>query len=467
MTLLAVRIGETLLPTLRVNEVYKYLGVNFGAKGTVCNAEKKLRDSIQQISEAPLKPQQRLYMFINHALPGALHTLVLAKVTKGYLQNLDRIGRFALRKWLKLPGDTPNAYFYSHTRDGGLGIMNLSDEVMAMKLKRFNRLHGGRDGEVLNEVCLLEFNQKYQRDLFQRVTGGNIALLEKRHRLDAWAEILHKSCDGRGLKNAPYSAIRKSTPFGAVLNPVGSKWLKSGFNDHIPGFEFCKMVGLRAGTLETKARAARRRGDYNLPNPYCDKCFSTVLDTQGRAVSQPMVDSLAHRLQVCSHLQGLRIARHDSVQKKLSSFLSRRGWVVEATPRIPTSAGPRYPDLIIRRGSEAWVIDVQIGADNLDDPDQGHKDKVIKYSNTPEIMEYALRGLNAEGQQVGFSACFLNWRGFWSLASVNDLKRLGISGSELEALAKMVVRWGVSIWRKTRDSTYRVNTGIRQRLGIG
>ena len=113
------------------------------------------------------------------------------------------------------------------------------------------------------------------------------------------------------------------------------------------------------------------------------------------------------------------------------------------------------------------MIDVQIGADNLDDPDQGHKDKVIKYSNTPEIMEYALRGLNAEGQQVGFSACFLNWRGFWSLASVNDLKRLGISGSELEALAKMVVRWGVSIWRKTRDSTYRVNTGIRQRLGIG
>ena len=166
-------------------------------------------------------------------------------------------------------------------------------------------------------------------------------------------------------------------------------------------------------------------------------------------------------------MQRLRIARHDSVQKKLSFFLSRRGWSVEATPRIPTSTTPRYPDLIIRRGSEAYVVDVQVGSDNLVDPDQCHKDKVEKYSVVPEVTEYALRGLTGEGLQVGFSACFLNWRGFWSLASANDMKKLGLSIVELETLTKIVVRWGVSLWRKTRDSTYRVNTGLRHRVGIG
>ena len=199
-----------------------------------------------------------------------------------------------------------------------------------------------------------------------------------------------------------------------------------------------------------------------------EHCFNTVLDQNGQALVQPMIDSLSHRLQTCSHNQGLRIRRHDSVQKRLVAYLKKSGWSAEGNPRINTSSGLKIPDLIIRRGSVAQVIDVQVGSDNYLDPDQGHKEKVEKYSVHEEITRYALNGLSEDNpKQVGFSACLLNWRGFWSPASARDLKRFGVSNQQLETLSKIVVRWGVSIWRKTRDSTFRVNTGLRRRLGIG
>ena len=464
----AVKVGGKYIPALSITQVYKYLGINFGAKGTEQSAEPRLREAISQISKAPLRPQQRLHIFTHHALPGVLHTLMLAKVTKGYLQNLDRVGRLALKRWLKLPGDTPTAFFYSHAKDGGLGILNLSDEVLAMKHKRLTKLGSGRDAELMSEICQLEVNKKIERSLYQAVTGGNPTRLEKKARLADWANKLHESCDGRGLRNSSYSFTLKQSPFGATQQPIGSDWLKAGKSDLVPGFEFVKMIGLRAATLETKSRAFRRRGDYNLPNPYCEHCFNTVLDQNGQALVQPMIDSLSHRLQTCSHNQGLRIRRHDSVQKRLVAYLKKSGWSAEGNPRINTSSGLKIPDLIIRRGSVAQVIDVQVGSDNYLDPDQGHKEKVEKYSVHEEITRYALNGLSEDNpKQVGFSACLLNWRGFWSPASARDLKRFGVSNQQLETLSKIVVRWGVSIWRKTRDSTFRVNTGLRRRLGIG
>ncbi|KAL9978051.1 hypothetical protein ACROYT_G015530 [Oculina patagonica] len=85
----------------------------------------KLRVGLENISLAPLKPQQHLYMLKTNLVPAVYHQLVLAASTKKYLLWLDRTVRAAVRSWLKLPHDTPKAYFHAPIYDGGLGIVSL------------------------------------------------------------------------------------------------------------------------------------------------------------------------------------------------------------------------------------------------------------------------------------------------------------------------------------------------------
>ena len=67
-----------------------------------------------------LRPQQRLYALRVHLLPSFVHTLVLGEISQQLLEKMDKIVRKTVRKWLHLPGDTPNAYLHVNVRDGGL-----------------------------------------------------------------------------------------------------------------------------------------------------------------------------------------------------------------------------------------------------------------------------------------------------------------------------------------------------------
>ena len=46
----------------------------------------------------------------------------------------------ATRSWLKLPKDTPKAYFHAKIFDGGLGIVTLKHQVPLKKIKCIDRL---------------------------------------------------------------------------------------------------------------------------------------------------------------------------------------------------------------------------------------------------------------------------------------------------------------------------------------
>ena len=105
----------------------------------------KLAVGLENISSAPLKPQQHFYMLKTNLIPALYHQLVLAANAKEYLLWLDCTVGAALRSWLKLPHDTPKAYFHSLINEGGLGIVCLELQIPLLKIKRIERLLASND----------------------------------------------------------------------------------------------------------------------------------------------------------------------------------------------------------------------------------------------------------------------------------------------------------------------------------
>ena len=103
--------GE-LIPTLTVSQNYKYLGLNISPQSTKANVTDTLKQGLSNISKAPLKPQQRLYIASCHLVPKLLHQLTLTPSSK-YLKWLDPTMRSAVRSWLKLPKDTSTTFFHA------------------------------------------------------------------------------------------------------------------------------------------------------------------------------------------------------------------------------------------------------------------------------------------------------------------------------------------------------------------
>ena len=133
------------IPAIDITGVQQYLGVPLSLMRTRADIAGKLAEGLGNISSAPLKPQQRLLILNNHLIPSLYHQLVLTASSKKYLKWLDRSVRAAVRSWLKLPHDSPKAFFHAKIFDGCLGIVTLEHQVPLMKSKRTDRLWASND----------------------------------------------------------------------------------------------------------------------------------------------------------------------------------------------------------------------------------------------------------------------------------------------------------------------------------
>ena len=128
---------------------------------------------------------------------------------------------------------------------------------------------------------------------------------------------------------------------------------------------------------------------------------------------------------------------------------------------IPTSRGPRKPDIVARRGADVMVTDVTITADN-EHPDEAHKHKV-DYYDVKDIREH-LRGgsttLNP-APRIRFSGVALSWRGIWSRASAEDLEWAGLGQRDFKMISVRTLEGG-----KKNAAWFRKSTeGVMHRRG--
>ena len=84
-----LRVRGELVPTLTVSQVYKYLGVDISPQSTKATVPETPKQGLSNISKAPLKPQQRLYIVSCHLVPMILHQLTLTTSSSKYFQWLD------------------------------------------------------------------------------------------------------------------------------------------------------------------------------------------------------------------------------------------------------------------------------------------------------------------------------------------------------------------------------------------
>ena len=158
----------------------------------------KLAEGLDNISRAPLKPQQRMFILTNNLIPSLYHQLVLTATSKKYLKWPDRSVQAAVRSWLKLPKDTPKAYFHAKIFDGGLGIVTLEHQVPLMKIKCIDRLWGS-DDPVIREMLSTDGAESLLARQRESTRYGEVQIMNSESLRVALATDLHSSVDGRGF----------------------------------------------------------------------------------------------------------------------------------------------------------------------------------------------------------------------------------------------------------------------------
>ena len=441
-----VSVNGTPIRALKIRETYRYLGVLHGDFGTQANVTDRLSTSISRLAKASLKPQQRYYAFRYHVVPALWHQLVLANVCKGELLKIDCINRKAMRSFLKLPHDVPNAFFHASVADGGLGIPSVYHTVARLKIDRNESLCASEDPLIRylrREGFIASQLKIWKERLTKEVPRVSWSPPWTRVALDSfWAGKLYDTADGAGLR---HSSLAQTVVW--PQRKVGDRWLTSGTVGLTRGSKFVTMVGLRAGSLYTRVRASRGRENPARP-PNCPSCWK-----QGEGgVATPYLDSLGHRLQTCAYTHGVMVERHDAVVKLMTTQLRRKGYDVWVEEKIPWRGTFLKPDIIVRKPREinhecitrAWVIDPSIVADNCPRlPDEFQK-KVDKYQ-LPEVEQYVI-GLTGAETSVSFAGAIWNWRGVMCSSSIQALLNVGLSKFDLECLCERVVNFGAKIY---------------------
>ena len=268
-------------------------------------AANKLQRGLSHLSAAPLKPQQRLYILKHHLMLALYHELVLTPCPEKYMNWLDRSIRAALRSWLKMPKDTPTAYFHAEIVDGGLRVNMLSQTMPLMSSKRLGRLEHSDDPVISPMLEYVAGHPGIQRHLQAKTYGDSI--INTRETLHAaLAGQLHRSVDGRGL-----------TLSATVPDQHG--WIQDPPNT-TSGRSLVEAVLLRGSLLHTALRAG-----VTWTHP---PGLSPVSRRAGREAQQGCAAS--------------------------STKCKAEG--LELSGTIPTRAGVRRPDIVLYKDTGRFVL---------------------------------------------------------------------------------------------------------------
>ena len=201
-----LKIGDSpeLVKALSVADTYKYLGIQASASGATSCAEGKLERLLRQISRAPLKPQQRLWILNTRVFPSLRHDLVFCRTGKGFLRHLDRKVKTAVKGWLKLPKDTSDPSFWASVSDGGLGILSLEHCVPEWKRSRLTCMQFATNDPIMIELLAGNWLRKEIRMWSKPVTWRAHVMNCAETRSEAYRTELYWTIDGRGLKSAVF-----------------------------------------------------------------------------------------------------------------------------------------------------------------------------------------------------------------------------------------------------------------------
>uniref|UniRef100_A0A0C9QX33 PO21 protein n=1 Tax=Fopius arisanus TaxID=64838 RepID=A0A0C9QX33_9HYME len=393
------RIAGCYIPQIGVADTWKHLGVTFCHKGPAA-ARIDIEDPLMKITQAPLKPQQRLTMLKMFLLPRFTHSLVFGRSNSGMLRKLDRTVRKFVRNWLFLPTDVPLGFYHAPISDSGLGIMSFESAIPELLRRRLINLSCS-DFSIARAIR----NQDW---VISRLKWCDQARVEN----SDWAKKLHASVDGWELREA-----RNST--------LSTSWLHDPFVT-IPAREFIQNVRTRINALPSRVRTTR--GTFRRQN-------ESILCRAGCGETE----STAHIIQRCMRTHGGRVLRHDAICGTVAKLLRAKGFEVHQEETYRTREGARKPDIIAVNDAGANIIDVQIvsGARPLQ---QAHNTKRQKYANNSDLLNSVSDRFQVIPASIRTSSVTISWRGIWCGESAEFLRYLGIPKSSLRGVTTRVLQ---------------------------
>ena len=460
-----LKFGNKEVTPMTLSDTYKYLGLQIGAEGhnrTSFNEDYRLK--LNTISAARIDPFHKLFTLRQLLYPKFLHTLVLGNFSRGSLRTLDKLNRNYTRAWLHLPHDTPIAAFHAAAKDGGLQIPNLEADVL--------RLRAWRMGNLCESIPLCRLIMSYPTALRSLESSREWPIMFGQTLCNSidirrlWSKRLHDSVDGQGLKSASSG------------HHASHRWVTAA-NPHISRSEYVHSIQTRLALLKTRLRASRglagdRKGIRQRACPQC---------------SYRTPESLGHILQSCHMSHGLRIWRHNRICKVIAEYAHSQGWVFYrevVIPKICKSvsvrtnsqklaagtqpseynelndssmrweglSGSLKPDLILIKGTMAFVIDPTVIADadpnrpGVDVLAESDQTKVRKYDND-RVKQYIEDNFTkcplTHFEVLGVS---INWRGIVSHAAAERLTNgpLKLKPHLLTLLSVRALTGGYAIW---------------------
>ena len=249
-----LKLQEKEIKALSITDTYKYLGIQIGPRMKYASLEDRVQKCLHSILRAPLKPCQRLYIIKTHLLPSLVHYLTFEKLALGSLNDADVAIRGSVRRWLRLPKDTMNAFLHASVRFGGLGVLQLRRWIPDVRIRRMtNVLQQAKQDKDTFLMDVLQQNttimsevRKFGKPQLKKEGGAESSGLRRL----ATVEQLYKTVDGYG-----YS--RMCMPWS----------LASGWWMVLTGCQPLQCTKVRVAVLHNRLRSARRNP---LANTTCD-----------------------------------------------------------------------------------------------------------------------------------------------------------------------------------------------------
>lgn len=403
------------IDSLSITDFWKYLGVAYNTSGPE-KTNVNLDDELMKLTKGPLKPQQRVHLLKTFVIPKHMNRLVLSRTTAAGLNKMDLMLRRYVRRWLHLPNDVPVAYMHAPVKSGGLGIPCMKQWVPLMRFSRLmkvKRTGGDRIAAVLNcqlYASILHSSKQSLSMLDQPTKQGYDSY---------WRNKLLSMVDGKDLKSAHN-------------HPSATAFNSSRMND-ISGEDYIHYNQLRTNSVPTRKRTAR--GRPNKPTTCRAGCRQ--------------VETLQHVIQGCIRTNGGLVPRHDRVVDMLASEFETKSYAVYAGVHVRTSEELFKPDLILKKGDTAVVVDAQVVQCGKLETD--YRLKVSKYRDDPELAGVIQAKYGV--QEVLFESCTISYKGIWSKNSVEAMKDLGVGNFCLFKIVTSVLRGSWLSWKRFNNVT--------------
>lgn len=399
--------GTVVRPT-GPNDVWKYLGIDFKGCHSYMTQFDALRQDVELLDRAPIKPYQRMLALNRFVYPKYLHGLALQYISSHTLGLIDKYIRKISRKWLKLPNDCPNAFLHASVKSGGLGIPCVSTSIPLMSDRRFANVMLTLDDRLSSAIA----QTKFHMDISKR----------RNESLPAKQNIQEPSSNLYWANHLCHFVDTNDLPLGE-LNGAVSRWIQYPPR-WLPQYRWIKFLQIRSGCLPSRARVGGRQD----VNDACRACLSVGGGGSQRATPR---ETNYHILQKCKFNRLGRLARHNALIGRLHEGFRKRGLTIWKEHHFQTLVGVRNPDLVVCHGSKAYILDVHVV--NGGCIKEAYTNKRAKYGKLADLKRQISEMSGAT--RVLSRPITFTYKGLLHESSVRTLKELGLPSSDLPVLA--------------------------------